>query len=175
MLSTLHVLGTNVSNLQKQISMYNDKKSKENKELKQLIEDQEKKIQIAGDNLELEVKERKENQDSVSEQLKFIKKNWDEHEETVANLGKKLEDLRYFQQHLILEIDRIETITKENKEEKETSKKQIQLLYRQIDDYFIKNKEIIDALATKSEHLDETLLDVQKDVESLKVESGIFF
>lgn len=174
LLSTQNILDTKVSYLQEQFVIYTDNKTKENEELKQLIEDQKAEMKKTSVNFDFEVKERKGNEDSVSTRLNLGEIALFKYKERVGALGKDLEELQYFQKLLTSEFNKMETIVKESKEEKETSEKQIQSLCCQVNAYICKNKERMNAFETKSEMLDETLLNVQKDVDSLKLESGIF-
>lgn len=173
LLSTQNILDTKVSYLQEQFVIYTDNKTKENEKLKQLIEDQKAEMKKTSVNFDFEVKERKENEDSLCKQLNLSETALFEYKERVGALGKDLEELQYYQQLLTSEFNKMETIVKESKEEKETSEKLIQSLCCQVNAYICKNKERMNACETKSEMFDETLLNVQKDVDSLKLESGI--
>ncbi|CAG2255177.1 unnamed protein product [Mytilus edulis] len=171
LLSTQNILDTKVSYLQEQFVIYTDNKRKENEELKQLIEDQKAEMKKTSVNFDFEVKERKGKEDSVSKRLNLGETALFENKERVRALGKDLEEFQYFQQLLSSEFNKMETIVKESKEEKETSEKQIQSLCCQVNACICKHKERMNAFETKSEMFDEILLNVQKNVDILKLES----
>ncbi|VDI65006.1 Hypothetical predicted protein, partial [Mytilus galloprovincialis] len=156
MLSTQMQLVTEVSNLEeelKHISSHIDKDVQEKKQLKQIIETLDEKMQIIEDSFEMEYKECKENGDRISERLDTCEVQMNE---KVKTIEKYLEKLQKFTR-------RIKTIAIESKKEKEVFVKDVQSLCSLIQVDMTKQEERIAAL----ENSCGTLQEIQRDVDSL--------